>query len=509
MKKEIFLLSSSFILGLFLFPVTTHASELTLKDYGNGFYLPTTFELKGADGSMLTAPTMDPSVWKPGTWQEKEEMELDNGMTATKWWKKAEDGKAYPCISVYDEEGTEVFRAGRDMANQLVVFMEDSAGNTLYSDYTVTKLRYQEGKAASFSTDNACPRSMEQFDASSNSTHRESYTYDPDGKEEPIITAYDSYWDENGFSEKNQMIIEGQVVSEWKDGEGIFFEDFEYSLREPASLTKEQWKSIEPCFQEGDYHICPAYTYLMAGQTLEPVKILKTREDGEVIESIMYFTQAHIEIMEDEDVMVRRSIREGEERVIHYDVILKKCPLYLYDELLASPTITVARSAKAEEMFRKQDEYQQKLKDAVVKGTDRMGNVSETDGTAGEGTQAAAASSTMINGNTSWTQKIVGDVVAINGMVPEYCITMESNGHVLLNIYDRDYNFICGSDNGTDKGFTDYQYVYFTMVSIIDNGGVILRVDGTNDAGMSGNLGHINNGQTETDNGMSGVTDYY
>ncbi len=52
--------------GMMLLPVEAQAKELTLKDYGNGFYLPESFDLRDSDGKILTSPTLEPSQWGAG-----------------------------------------------------------------------------------------------------------------------------------------------------------------------------------------------------------------------------------------------------------------------------------------------------------------------------------------------------------------------------------------------------------------------------------------------------------
>ena len=70
--------------GIMLFPIRAYATELTLTDYGDGFYLPTNFDLRDADGKILTAPKLDTSLWGAGEYEEEKEMILDNGMKAVR-----------------------------------------------------------------------------------------------------------------------------------------------------------------------------------------------------------------------------------------------------------------------------------------------------------------------------------------------------------------------------------------------------------------------------------------
>lgn len=46
--------------GMLLLPMTAKGEEVTLKDMGNGFYLPASFDLKTSDGSLMTSPKIRP-----------------------------------------------------------------------------------------------------------------------------------------------------------------------------------------------------------------------------------------------------------------------------------------------------------------------------------------------------------------------------------------------------------------------------------------------------------------
>ena len=85
--------------GLILLPMTLDAEEVTLKDMGNGFYLPTSFELRDSDGSLRTSPKIDPALFEAGSCQDEERTTLDNGMTAVKWWMDdgSGNGTGFPC----------------------------------------------------------------------------------------------------------------------------------------------------------------------------------------------------------------------------------------------------------------------------------------------------------------------------------------------------------------------------------------------------------------------------
>lgn len=498
--------------GLFLFPLTLQAADLLLEDRGNGFLLPKTFDLKASDGSFLKSPKLDPALFAPGTRGEEEELKLENGFVARKTWTSSGDDEgAYPTISVYDADGNEVYRAGRDACGELVVFLKDQEGNTLLSKYTSVETRYEDGQCYYDHMDEADPIDMEQYDAGENVTHHEHYTRSSDastGEElPPIINAFDTYWDENGAMKNSQLIVNGQVASTWDGTVEMEFDDFVYELKDPVNLTKKEWKILEPCFEEGDHHICPSYTSAMAGQPLIPVKVIMVNDDGEERESIMYFTDAHNQIMEDDEVMVRRHVEGvGDEMVIYYDVIKKKCPLYLYDELLASTELMEVRSPEAEAMFAKQEELEKKKREAVIRGSDRQTAAApETESTDdGKGSTYSER-----DGESVWNQKIVGDVVPINGKVPTTLETWEHDGHVLLTLRDDDGNIVQSADLGSDKSHTEYQYVYFTDLSLLDNGMVVFMVAGTDDAGMSGNMNQINQGTTDTDQGSTGITTYY
>ncbi len=493
--------------GMMMIPIKAQAEELTLVDYGDGFYLPEDFNLRDSDGKIYTAPKLDTSQWGAGTYEDEKEMQLDNGMKAVRWWKKTDDGKAYPCVSVYNESGKEVFRAGRDNCDELVVFMGNEEGDTMLSHYTKTTVRYEDGTTVAYVDDYEQPRSMEQYYADEKRTRSESYSYDPDSKDtEPMITTIETYWDGEGFRERGETILNGQVVSSYSDVDVIQFDDWEFALEEPVSLTKEMVKRLEPCFQEGDTHICPSYTSLLVGQPLIAFNTVTVDENGEQVSTIRYYLKEHLDIMEENGYIIRPHLENGQDGTpyIMYDVIKKECPLYLYDELLASETPAIlVTSAKAEAMFKKQDELMQTKKDAIIKGEDRQDEL-ESDKSGSD-----VSTNSEVNGESPRIQKIAGDVVPINGGTPVYCETRIRDGHTLVSILDADLNQLVKADYAFGTDYTNYEYVYFTMLDITDNGYCLFQIAGTDNAGMSGNFNKTSVGEMETDKGMTGDTNYY
>lgn len=510
MQKKISLLLLSMLAVtclMMLFPVKAQAKELTLKDYGNGFYLPEDFNLRDSDGKILTAPKLDTSLWGAGTYEEEKEMQLDNGMKAVRWWKKTDDGKAFPCVSVYNESGKEVYRAGRDNCNELVVYMGNEEGDTMLTHYTKTTVRYEDGTTVAYVEDCDQPRSMEQYYADERRSRSEGYNYDPDSMgAEPMITANETYWDGEGFRERGETIINGQVVSSYSDVDVVQFDDWEFTVQEPVALTKEKVKRLEPCFEEGDTHICPSYTSLLAGQPLVAFNTVTIDENGEQVSTIRYYLKEHLDIMEENGYIIRPHLENGKDGApyIMYDVIKKECPLYLYDELLASesPAVLVT-SAKAEEMFKKQDELLKTKKDAIIKGEDRQAEIEAAD------PGVITSINSEQSGEQTWMQKIVGDVVPISGGTPVYCSTRLWEGHVFVEILDANFQRLDKEDYAFGTDYTNYEYVYFTMIDILDNGTCVFKIAGTDDAGKGGNLNRTNLGEVETENGMTGNTTYY
>ena len=494
--------------GIMLFPIRAYATELTLTDYGDGFYLPTSFDLRDADGKILTAPKLDTSLWGAGEYEEEKEMTLDNGMKAVRWWKKTDDGQAYPCVSVYDESGKELYRAGRDACNELVVYMGNEEGDTMLSHYTKTTVRYEDGTTVAYIEDYDQPRSMEQYYADEKRSRSEGYNYDPDakpGEGDPVITVNENYWDGEGFRERGETIVNGQVVSTYQDVDVITFDDWEFTLEQPVALTKEKIKEVEPCFKEGDTHICPSYTSLLVGQPLVAFNTVTIDENGEQVSTIRYYLKEHLEIMEENGFIIRPHLENGKDGApyIMFDVIKKECPLYLYDELLASEPLAVkVTSAKAEEMFKKQDELLKNKKAAIIKGEDRQAEVESDD-------KVGPSNYSEKNGEPTWTQKIVGDVVPISGGTPAYCVTRLWEGHVFVEILDANMQRLDKEDYAFGTDYTNYEYVYFTMIDILDNGTCVFKIAGTDDAGKGGNLNRTNMGEVETENGMTGNTTYY
>jgi len=152
-------------------------------------------------------------------------------------------------------------------------------------------------------------------------------------------------------------------------------------------------------------------------------------------------------------------------------------------------------------MFRKQEEIIQKKKDALVKSYDRQEDIANTEA-------KLIAETTDSNGNTEYQQPIVGDVPTINGILPVVAVTHIENGHTLVDFYDANWNRAAHIDS-FENDYLNYKYVYFTEVAVLDNGGFIARLAGTDDPSYGGNLGGFQVGETETDNGMTGITEYY
>ena len=178
---------SAFILGAFLLlPITANAKEMTLKDYGNGFYMPADLKLTDADGKIYKSPTLDPSLWAPKDKEDIEEMQETLEL----------DRQYYPNVSLCDKNDKEIYRTGRDFANNLVVYMEDEKGNTLRSTYSYSWNKYEDGKAISCNQDAGKPNQMEQYYADERRTYSEHYYYNPDegvGVGEPSVSVHESY----------------------------------------------------------------------------------------------------------------------------------------------------------------------------------------------------------------------------------------------------------------------------------------------------------------------------
>ena len=194
-----------------------------------------------------------------------------------------------------------------------------------------------------------------------------------------------------------------------------------------------------------------------------------------------------------------------------------KCPncgsVFQVDESGYAQILQQVRDREFEkELDRRKQELEQKKRDAVIRGSERQAaeTAPATESTETQSAEGANSSTySERDGEPLWTQKVVGDVVPIGGKIPVTLETWEHDGHVLLTLRDEAGGIVKSADNGTDKSHTDYQYVYFTMIDLLDNGVVVFTLEGTDDAGMSGNLNRFGQGTVETDQGMTGDTYYY
>ncbi len=138
-----------------------------------------------------------------------------------------------------------------------------------------------------------------------------------------------------------------------------------------------------------------------------------------------------------------------------------------------------------------------------------------TDTTQNNETKTSKKTSTNIvttsKGETMWMQKLTGNIVEINGKMPEYVETWEQSTpagkQIKLTVRDKNYGIVCVG-TGTDMSHTDYTYVYFTNLTTIGDGKVFFSVAGTNEE-ITASTSTPAYGTTETENGMQDTVSYY
>lgn len=115
-----------------------------------------------------------------------------------------------------------------------------------------------------------------------------------------------------------------------------------------------------------------------------------------------------------------------------------------------------------------------------------------------------------MDGDPVYTQQITGDVLPIDGKIPTTCETWLHDGHDLVTLRDDSGAIVTSADMPDEwvQEYLSYPYVYFTMLSITDNGYVSFMLAGS-DSPVSGNLSGYQYGDIDTDAGTVGDEMYW
>lgn len=494
MKKLIF----SILFFLFLVPSlpvraeieSTH--EIELKSLGHGIVIPTSFEVKSADGTFATLSGINPKDWQLEEIGEEHNYSIDlgNGYVAKKWWLYSMDswGKGYMQTSVYNENDELVFHLGRNEQGEISCIMKDEEGNLVqdifpqndyepidYGDEWINQdLNYDYG-------DSIPPCKRNVYDAESDTMRvyhksgngddmvmnlREKYEYNHGG--DPVCTVYhlratgDDYTkDEECYEAYSFKKSDMAYVGFWGPILTPYGEEYSYNFSEIPLVVSV----------EGEEY----YFYKVASRNIEwSTQQERDLCDGKIVESVAYFTKEQIEILERENLRF-------------YDEIEEKYPEFLLPR--GEPEIVGSPDEKGEGQIE-----EEKAIDAI-----KQTNNDEKTDTDGYITGAVEDG----NGNKSYIQELTGDVVDINGAYPTKLMTQVDNTPVGIQ-----YKLILMDDSGAtlatfgcfDIEHTNYKYAYLTMIDVSTDYPTFM-VAGS-DAPVSGNLGYMGQVTTDTENGQ-------
>ena len=456
-----------------------NTTEVQLQDMGHGIIVPTSFDVKNADGSFATLSGINLADWQE---QEVDEnnysITLDNGYRAEKYWlyTNSERTKGYKCIVVYNQNNESVFSLGRSGDGPIVCAMEDEAGNQMKNTYTHNVLG-EKGSTylkTEVGDDGDSIRPLERI------------THDADSNTRKVYTLYDKTMK---LCEKYEYDRDGGVCTFYNlcksddySGDDEYYESCSYKkddLREytfdgpmyNAGTGKEyfgtaicQMPSVitEDGQEKYLYKVCTRDT---SWSTPEERELMK----GKVAESACYFTKEQIEVLEAEN------LKYGED-------IMEKYPEFFFSST-REPEHIMGDGAVSE---------------AAQKGIDAVNAITPTQ-IEEENTEEDTYTT---NGSTFFAQELTGDVVPINGQTPTMLVTYVKNTPVGEQIYieltDDNYNMIA-STSVNDLGHTKYKYIYLTMLDV-STPYAFFTVAGT-DTAMSGNLNYSGEVTTDTEYG--------
>ena len=187
--------------------------------------------------------------------------------------------------------------------------------------------------------------------------------------------------------------------------------------------------------------------------------------EGKVIESAYYFTKEQIEVLEAENIIYYHEIMER-----HPDFIFPDWDSELMDPVNGKVVEAPVEIPEAVETTPEQptSETAEATPEATAEATPEV-----TDDTQKPGSRGAWVS-TGYDGRTIYRQPLTGAKIPINGQIPVEVETQtwDYEGYLQITVflYDANGNHIEGWGRVTDLEHTNYEYVYFTNVSLcLDN----------------------------------------
>lgn len=497
----------------FLFPSMTcqakveQTTEIELVDMGNGIIVPSSFEVKNADGSFATLSGIDPAQWQEQAVDEQGySVILDNGYRAEKNWlytdKTLKNGYKY--ITVYNENNEAVCYFGQSPAKGLVFSMKDEEGNMITNLYSRSVL-YEDGYSIH----------TKSFDDGKTISPMERITYDAD---EDASRDYILYGDMLKLSSKFEYGREGGGVCTTYSlckGDSDYSQEEDYY--EVCSYKKDdlqEYTFVGPIYDPEENKVVygPNKNKLPSritqnGQELYFYKVTSRNDnwstpeekklmEGKEIEYAWYFTEEQVEVLK-------------KENLIYYDEIMEKYPDFFDsycsfgepeivmgeeedEEKPEDAIISPSSEPEKEENAAENSEISEEAKSEEESGEEESG---EEEVTYHRGNKSA-------DGSTVYWQELTGDVVPINGAVPKMLMTQIQNTpageQIGLQLMDENYNMLA-NNVGFSLEHTNYKYAYLTMIDMTSSY-VMFDVAGS-DTPISGNLQYSGSSTVQTENG--------
>ena len=445
---------------LYVIPCQAKEEEITevkLIDVGHGIKIPENFDVKDENGNFVTITGVVAEDWERKEVDEPYySMTLDNGYRVEKSWyfvEGTDDKQGTMKVTVYNTEGEMVFFMGKaadttTRTMELTCVMSDGEGNTIKNEYEQQgygKDFAPEYRTESFDGETLAVMNRSTYDAESD-TMKEyvlngdilnlytKYEYSAEGG--GVCTEYrvammdeeynqdDEYYEVCSYK-KDDIVAETFIGPYLKAGAPTYGVTF---TQHPSVITK---KGVE-------YHLYKVASINDNWSTEAERKLM----EGKVIESAYYFTKEQIEVLEAENI-------------IYYHEIMERHPDFIFpgwDSELMDPVNGKVVEAPVE----------------TPESTPEV--VSETAEASPEPVSGGARVSQGSDGMTVYRQPLTGAKIPINGKIPVEVETQTCyyDGYLQVTIflYDANNNRIEAVGLDYDLEHTNYEYVYFTDITL-------------------------------------------
>ena len=520
--------------------------DIELKDLGDGFYVPSTYDYKDENGNIAMV-NIDVSVWDM---QEislydflyPARITLENGHILEKYYSNVDEVvheyiqkyyryegdrdetyydtlksikiNAYPECMEMDENGVVLFHVGKQLAGNIDVCFGDAEGYGVSYNFShdVTRSRGvdENGNKILYWETEIYSKPDSFYINDKEDRELRIYQLSYAGGEEVYKLAQKNEYDENHDLSKVSYYSLGryndepydredeEYLEEWMYAKDIVSVGLDCMINYPLGYSEKDGGVI---FREGPGFVnklLPLVKYSGVDNTELYLLKLKNRLDPALpddydAEGVWYFTKEHY------DEIVSQGITT-------YEELLERFPEYLNDEFNAM----VVAETRGDPDYKDETELEEEARhDAIIRGDDHTDNADNIDNdTQDEGGEAN--NYTMRDGGRVWNQKITGDIVPAGGKTPATLETWEQNTpagtQIKLTVRDENGGIIAVGI-GRDLSHTEYKYAYFTMYTLIDDGKVIFEVAGSDDP-VSGNFNYEGSWTMDTDNGEQGYDSY-